>query len=86
MTSPMNTPVNWTRLGTSQVRLVGLWVGLELLATTREDSEVALVHDPKAEPLIADQPPPHGHGLEADWCSWVETGSNHTVNTGLWCA
>ena len=40
------------------------------IATTREGSEVVLVHDPEAEPRIADQPPPHGHGLEADSCLW----------------
>ena len=44
------------------------------VATTREGSEIALVHDPEAEPRIADQPPPHGHGLEADWCSWWRRG------------
>ena len=36
------------------------------IVTTREDSEGVLVHDPLADPRIADQPPPHGHGLEAD--------------------
>jgi len=44
------------------------------IATTKEDSEVALVHDPEAEPRIADQPPPHGHGLEADSCLWWRRG------------
>ena len=44
------------------------------VATTREDSEVALVHDPEAEPRIADQPPSHGHGLEADSCLWWRRG------------
>ncbi len=44
------------------------------VGTTREDSEVALVHDAEAEPRIADQPPPHGHGLEADSCSWWRRG------------
>ena len=52
------------------------------VATTREGSDVVLVHDPEAEPRIADQPPPHGHGLEADWWSWwrrerVELGLKH---------
>ena len=36
------------------------------IVTTRETSEGVLVHDPEAEPRIADQPPAHGHGLEAD--------------------
>ena len=45
------------------------------VTTTREGSEVALVHDPEAEPQIADQPPPHGHELEADSCSWWRRGS-----------
>ena len=44
------------------------------VATTREGSEVALVHDPEAEPRISDQPPPHGHGLEAESCSWWRRG------------
>ena len=44
------------------------------IATTSEDSAVALVHDPEAKPQIADQPPPHGHGLEADSCSWWRRG------------
>ena len=44
------------------------------VATTREGSEVALIHDPKAEPRIADQPPPHGHEVEADRCSWWRRG------------
>ncbi len=44
------------------------------VATTRKDSEVALVHDPEAEPRIADQPSPHGHGLEADSCLWWRRG------------
>ena len=44
------------------------------VATTREDSEVALVHDPEAVPRIAGQPTPHGHGLEADSCSWWRRG------------
>ena len=44
------------------------------VATTRQGSDVALVHDPQAEPRIADQPPPHGHGLEADSCSWWRRG------------
>ncbi len=44
------------------------------VATTREGSEVALVHDPEAEPRITDQPPPHVHGLEADSCLWWRRG------------
>ena len=44
------------------------------VATTREGSEVVLVHDPQAEPRIADQPPPGGHRLEADSCSWWRRG------------
>ncbi len=44
------------------------------VATTRQGSDVVLVHDPQAEPRIADQPPPHGHGLEADSCSWWRRG------------
>ena len=34
------------------------------VATTREGSDVVLVHDPEGEPRIAYQLPPHGHGLE----------------------
>ena len=49
------------------------------IATTKEDSEVALVHDPEAEPRIADQPPPHGHGLEADSCLWWRRGRVGTL-------
>ncbi len=45
------------------------------VAATREGSEVVLVHDQEAEPRIADQPPPHGHGLEADSCFWWRRGS-----------
>jgi len=44
------------------------------VATTREDSEVALVHDPEAKPQIADQPPAHVHGVGADSCSWWRRG------------
>ncbi len=44
------------------------------IATTREGSDVVLVHDPEAKPRIADQPPPHGHGLEADSCWWWRRG------------
>ncbi len=44
------------------------------VATTREGSEVALVHDREVEPRIADQPPPQGQGLEADSCSWWRRG------------
>ena len=32
------------------------------VATTSEGSEVVLIHDPEAEPQIAHQPPPDGHG------------------------
>ncbi len=39
------------------------------IATTRKGSDVALVHDPEAEPRIADQPPAHVHGAEADLLS-----------------
>ena len=42
------------------------------VATTKEGSEVVLVHDPEANPQIADQPPPDG--LEADSCSWWRRG------------
>ena len=44
------------------------------VATTRKGSEVALVHDPDAEAQITDRPPPDGHGLEADSCSWWRRG------------
>ena len=44
------------------------------VATTREGSEVALVHDRQAEPQIADQPPPGGYGAKADSCSWWRRG------------
>ena len=44
------------------------------VSTTREGSEVVLVHDAEAKPRILEQPPPHGHGLEADWCSWWRRG------------
>ncbi len=44
------------------------------VATTREGSEVVLVHDREAKPRIADQPPHHGHGLEADSCLWWRRG------------
>ncbi len=36
------------------------------VATSRKGLEVVLVHDPQAEPRIADQRPPHGHAAEAD--------------------
>ena len=52
------------------------------VATTREDSEVALVHDPEAEPRILDQPPPHGHGLEADSCLWWRRGREPVSEVG----
>ena len=44
------------------------------VATTREGSEVALVHDLEAQPRIEDQPPPHVQGLEADSCLWWRRG------------
>ena len=44
------------------------------VATTREGSDVVLVHDSESEPQITEQPPPHGHGLEADSCSWWRRG------------
>ena len=44
------------------------------VATSREGSEVVLVHDSEAEPQIADQPPPQGHGMEAESCSWWRRG------------
>lgn len=46
---------------TSTLRRRGTWL-------------LVLVQDPKAEPRIADQPPPHGHGLEAESCSWWRRG------------
>ena len=58
------------------------------VATTRGGSDVVLMHDPQAEPRIADQPPPGGHGLEADSCSWwrrgrVELHLEHGINVLL---
>ena len=44
------------------------------VATTREGSDVVLVHDTDAKPQITDQPPPHGQGAEADSCSWWRRG------------
>ena len=44
------------------------------VATTREGSEVVLVHDPEAEPRIAGQPPPHGHEADSNLCSWWRRG------------
>ena len=44
------------------------------VATTRKGSKVALVHDPESEPRIAGEPPPHGHEVEADSCSWWRRG------------
>ena len=44
------------------------------IATTREGSDVVLVHDLEVQPRVADQPPPHGHGLEAGWCSCWRRG------------
>ena len=44
------------------------------VATTREGSDVVLVHDREVEPQIAYQPPPHEYGLEADSCSWWRRG------------
>ena len=44
------------------------------VATTRAGSGVALVHDSEAEPLTANQPPPHGHEADAIPCSWWRRG------------
>ncbi len=44
------------------------------VATTREGSGVALVHDPDAEPQTADQPPPGGQGADGVSCSWWRRG------------
>ena len=44
------------------------------VATTREGSDVVLVHDSDALPQIADQPPPHGQEAEPDLCSWWRRG------------
>ena len=52
------------------------------VATTRKGSDVALVHDPQAEPQIVDQPPAHGHGEEAASCSWWRRG-REPVSEGL---
>ena len=54
------------------------------VATTREGSEVALVHDSEGAFENADQPPPGGYGTEADSCSWwrrgrVELGLKHRL-------
>jgi hypothetical protein len=44
------------------------------VATTREGSEIALVHDSEGAFEKADQPPPGGYGTEADSCSWWRRG------------
>ena len=44
------------------------------VATTREGSEVALVHDSEGAFENADQPPHGGYGAEADSCSWWRRG------------
>ena len=44
------------------------------VATTREGSEVALVHDSEGAFENADQPPPDGYGAEADSCLWWRRG------------
>ena len=44
------------------------------VATTREGSEVVLVHDPQAEPQITNQPPPGGQEADATLCSWWRRG------------
>ena len=33
-----------------------------------------MVHEVEAEPRIADKPPHHGHGPEADSCLWLRQG------------
>ena len=44
------------------------------VATTREGSGVALVHDPDAEPRTSDQPPPGGQEADGVSCSWWRRG------------
>ena len=44
------------------------------VATTREGSGVALVHDPDAKPQTADQPPPGGQEADGVSCSWWRRG------------
>ena len=44
------------------------------VATTKEGSEVVLVHDPEAKSRIANQPPPDGQEADADSCSWWRRG------------
>ena len=44
------------------------------VVTTREDSDVVLVYDPESKPRIADQPPYHEEGAEADSCLWWRRG------------
>ena len=58
------------------------------VATTREGSEVVLVHDTEVVPQIAYQAPPHEHELEAESCSWwrrgrVELGLKHGIAVAL---
>ena len=45
------------------------------VATTRKGSEVALFHEPTEHDDDGDRLPPHGHGVEADSCSWWRRGS-----------
>jgi len=44
------------------------------VATTKEGSEVVLVHDPEAEPHKINQPPLDGHEADANLCSWWRRG------------
>jgi hypothetical protein len=44
------------------------------VASTREGSGVALVHDPDAKPQIANQPPPSGQEADGISCSWWRRG------------
>ncbi len=44
------------------------------VATTREGSGVALLHDPDAKPQTADQPPPGGQEADGVSCSWWRRG------------
>ncbi len=58
------------------------------VATTSEGSEVVLVHEQEVDTRIEDQPPPHGHELEADSCFWwrwgrVELGLKHGIEVTL---
>ena len=44
------------------------------VATTKKGSDVGLVHDPEAQPRIANQPPPGGHEADGSMCSWWRRG------------